>query len=223
VGVTATLRFLRVSPFKVRKYAQLFKGKSVEEARAILAYHPSPTCESILKLLNSAAANAENNHDLDPELLIVKDVLVDGASTYKRLRPRARGRGSRILKRTSHVTIEVDLKEEFRVKPVEAEPAPKTPRKRRGAAGRARSAKAEAGGKPKPAATAAEKPKPARKRAAKKAEPAEDEGKAAEARPKRKRAPKKAEAASPEADADESAAAEQPRDNAPVGPAEETE
>jgi large subunit ribosomal protein L22 len=106
-----------VSPFKVRKYAQLFKGKGIEEARAILSYHPSPTCDDLLRLLNSAVANAENNHEFDPELMEVKNVLVDGAMTHKRWRPRARGRVNRIRKRTSHVLIEIDLKEEFKVKP----------------------------------------------------------------------------------------------------------
>ena len=115
MSVTAKLRFLRVSPYKVRKYAQLFKGKSIEEARAILAYHPSPTCGAMLKLLNSAVANAENNNELDPELMLVKNVLVDGGPTYRRWRARARGRGNRILKRSSHVTIELDLRDEFKV------------------------------------------------------------------------------------------------------------
>lgn len=117
MSVTARLRFLRVSPFKVRKYAQLFKGKGIEEARAILSYHPSPTCNDLLRLLNSAAANAQNNHEFDPALMEVINVLVDGAMTHKRWRPRARGRVNRIRKRTSHVLIEIDLKEEFKVKP----------------------------------------------------------------------------------------------------------
>ncbi len=124
MSVTAKLRFLQVSPFKVRKYAQLFKGKSIEEARAVLAYHPSPTCASLLKLLNSAVANAENNREYDPQLLFVRNVIVDGAATQKRLKTRARGRGNRILKRTSHVTIEVDLKDKFKVKAA-AEPQEK--------------------------------------------------------------------------------------------------
>jgi len=130
VSVTAKLRFMPVSPYKVRKYAQLFKGKGIEEARAILSYHPSPTCEDLLRLLNSAVANAENNHEFDPELMEVKNVLVDGAMTHKRWRPRARGRVNRIRKRTSHVLIEIDLKEEFKVKPAgeEEEPVAKQPR-----------------------------------------------------------------------------------------------
>lgn len=133
MSVTARLRFLRVSPFKVRKYAQLFKGKGIEEARAILSYHPSPTCYDLLRLLNSAVANAENNHELDPELMEVKNVLVDGGMTHKRWRPRARGRVNRIRKRTSHVLIEIDLKDEFKAKPAENAEEPveeKRPRRR---------------------------------------------------------------------------------------------
>jgi large subunit ribosomal protein L22 len=113
-----------VSPYKVRKYAQLFKGKGIEEARAILSYHPSPTCDDLLRLLNSAVANAENNHEFDPELMEVTNVLVDGAMTHKRWKPRARGRVNRIRKRTSHVLIEIDLKEEFKVKPAGEEEEP---------------------------------------------------------------------------------------------------
>ncbi len=123
--VTAKLKFLRVSPFKVRKYAQLFKGKPIEEAKAILAYHPSPTCESILKLLNSAVANAENNFEMDPEMMFVRNVLVDGGPTYKRMRPRARGRGNQILKRTCHIIIELDLQDKYKAASEAAKPEEK--------------------------------------------------------------------------------------------------
>ncbi len=115
MSATARLRFMPVSPYKVRKYAQLFKGKGIEEARAILSYHPSPACYELLRLLNSAVANAENNYEYDPELMEVKNVIVDGAPSYKRWRARARGRVNRILKRNSHVLIEVDLREEYKV------------------------------------------------------------------------------------------------------------
>lgn len=131
MSVTARLRFMPVSPYKVRRYAQLFKGKSIDEARAILSYHPSPTCDDLLRLLNSAVANAENNHEFDPELMEVKNVLVDGAMIHKRWRPRARGRVNRIRKRTSHVLIEIDLKEEFKVKPAGEEEEPAEEKKSR--------------------------------------------------------------------------------------------
>jgi large subunit ribosomal protein L22 len=224
VAVTATLKYMRVSPFKVRKYTQLFKGKSVEEARAILAYHPSPTCEAILKLLNSAVANAENNHDLDPELLIVKNVVVDGASTYKRIRPRARGRANRILKRTSHITIEVDIKAEHRVKRVEPEPQAKAaPKRRLTAMGRkAKAGKAVASETKKAAAKVKEPAKPAKARAKSKAKSVEEEAVVAKPAPKRKRAAKKVDAAMPEpADVVETGAAE-PTQDTPAEPAGET-
>lgn len=208
--VTATLKYMRVSPFKVRKYTQLFKGKSVEEARAILAYHPSPTCEAILKLLNSAVANAENNHDLDPALLVVRNVVVDGASTYKRIRPRARGRANRILKRTSHITIEVDLKAEYRVKPVEPESQPKAaPKRRLMAVGRKlKAGKTEDAEAKKPSAKKAEEPAKPRARARSMAKAAE-EAVTEKPAPKRKRAAKKADAPKLEpADVGETGAAE---------------
>jgi large subunit ribosomal protein L22 len=159
VSVTAKLKFLRVSPFKVRKYAQLFKGKPIDEAKAILAYHPSPTCESILKLLNSAVANAENNFEMDPEMMFVRNVLVDGGPTYKRMRPRARGRGNQILKRTCHVIIELDLQDKYKTASEAAKPEEKTVKPKRRAAKPAatKATKAEAPAKAK-AATAA-KPK----------------------------------------------------------------
>jgi large subunit ribosomal protein L22 len=165
VTVTAKHKFVGASPFKMRKYAQLFKGKPIAEARAILAYHPSPTCESLLKVLNSAVANAENNFEMDPEMLYVKNVLIDGGPTLKRMRPRARGRGNRILKRTSHILIELDLQPKFQTKaeaPVAEEKAAKP--KRHAA---------------KPAAKAAAKP--SAKTAAKPAAKADPKAKAAKA------------------------------------------
>ena len=144
MSVTARLRFMPVSPYKVRKYAQLFKGKGIEEARAILSYHPSPTCDGLLRLLNSAVANAENNHEFDPELMEVKNILVDGAMTHKRWRPRARGRVNRIRKRTSHVLIEIDLKEEFKVKPAGEEKEPVEEKQPRRAVKKARKETAKA-------------------------------------------------------------------------------
>ncbi len=112
--IVSKVKYLRVSPWKVRRYALAFKGKGVEEARAFLAFHPSPTCKSLLKVLNSAVANAENNYELDPSIMIVKNVIVDGGPSYKRYQPVMRGRAYPILKRTSHVTIELDFREDLR-------------------------------------------------------------------------------------------------------------
>lgn len=125
MAVTAKVKFLPVSPWKLRRYARAFVGKDIESARAFLSFHPSPTCKSLLKLLESAVANAENNFELDPSLLIVNRVLIDGGPKYKRIQPVMRGMAHRIAKPTSHVTIELDfpraLKKELRLKGEEAE------------------------------------------------------------------------------------------------------
>jgi len=113
--VTARIKFLRVSPFKVRRYTQLIEGQDIARARALLRFQPSPTCQDLLKLLNAAVANAENNFEMDPELMVVSRVQVDGGPSYRRIKPRARGRAYRIVKRTSHVQIELDLRPELRI------------------------------------------------------------------------------------------------------------
>lgn len=99
-----------VPPLKMRRYAGTIKGEKVSRAVAILDMQPSPACQTLGKLLRSAIANAQNNNGLDPENLIVSNVMVDQGPTMKRIRPRARGRAYRILKRSSHITIELDLK-----------------------------------------------------------------------------------------------------------------
>lgn len=204
MSVTAKLKFLRVSPFKVRKYAQLFKGKPIDEAKAILAYHPSPTCESILKLLNSAVANAENNFEMDPEMMFVRNVLVDGGPTYKRMRPRARGRGNQILKRTCHVIIELDLQDKYKTASEASKPEEKAAKPKRRAAkpAAAKAAKPETPTKAKTTAkgsTATKAPKaekaeaPAAKpKARAKAANKPSEVEAAADKPKRARSTKKA-------------------------------
>ncbi len=112
--VSAKVRYLRVSPWKVRRYVQAIKGKGIEEARAYLALHPSPTCKALLKLLNSAVANAENNFELDSSLLYIKNITVDGGPMYKRFRPMMRMRAYPIRKRTSHVTLILDFPEHLK-------------------------------------------------------------------------------------------------------------
>ena len=94
----AHAKYLRISPRKVKIVADLIRGKSLEQATAILLTTPKAASEPLLKLLKSAAANAENNHKMDPENL-------------KRIMPRAQGRAYRINKRTSHVTLAVAEKE----------------------------------------------------------------------------------------------------------------
>ena len=103
----ANLNHLRISPRKVGIVCDLIRGKSVAQATAILMNTPKSASEPLLKLLKSAAANAENNHQMDPEKLYVAQVFANGGPILKRIRPRAQGRAFRINKRTSHVTIVV--------------------------------------------------------------------------------------------------------------------
>ncbi len=109
---TARLRFVRISPRKARAVIDLIRGKPVREATAILMNTPRRGAEIIIKVLNSAVANAVNNLDLDEEELYVHSCFVDQGATMKRWRPRARGMASPILKRTSHITVTVAEREE---------------------------------------------------------------------------------------------------------------
>ena len=104
----AHVKHVRISPRKVKIVIDLIRGKSVKEAQAILMYTPKAASEPVLKLLNSAVANAENNLDLSADTLYVAEVFANQGPTLKRFRPRAQGRASRIRKRTSHITIILD-------------------------------------------------------------------------------------------------------------------
>ena len=108
----ATLRYARISPRKVSIVMDLIRNKPLAEAQAILQYTPKAACEPLLKLVNSAAANAENNFDMDRNNLYVAECYVCPGPTLKRIRPRAKGSASRIRKRTSHITIIVAPREE---------------------------------------------------------------------------------------------------------------
>ena len=103
----AKLSYLRISPRKVKIVLDLIRGKNVGMAAAILMQTPKAASEPVLKLLKSAAANAENNHGMDPEKLYVSTCLVTPGPIIKRIMPRAQGRAYRINKRTSHITIKV--------------------------------------------------------------------------------------------------------------------
>ncbi len=103
--VRAQAKYVRSAPRKARLVVDHIRGKSVEEARAILTHTPRAAAADVLKLLNSAAANAENNHELDPDDLVISKVYVDEGPTLKRYQPRAQGRAFRIRKRSSHLTI----------------------------------------------------------------------------------------------------------------------
>ncbi len=104
----AIARYVRISSRKVKVVIDLIRGKSVAEAQAILMFTPKAATEPVLKLLNSAIANAENNQDLSRDNLIVAEVYANQGPTLKRFRPRAQGRATRIRKRTSHITIVLD-------------------------------------------------------------------------------------------------------------------
>jgi large subunit ribosomal protein L22 len=108
---TAKLRHLRISPRKVRLIADLIRGLTVEEAEKQLRFLTKRAANPLLKLLNSAAANAENTFNLTKEKLYIAKILVDPGPTLKRWMPRAMGRATPIMKRTSHVTIVLDSKE----------------------------------------------------------------------------------------------------------------
>ena len=103
----AKLTYLRISPRKVQIVLDLIRGKDVGTAVAILMQTPKAASEPVLKLLKSAAANAENNHGMDPEKLYVSACYANAGPILKRIMPRAQGRANRINKRTSHVTIVV--------------------------------------------------------------------------------------------------------------------
>jgi large subunit ribosomal protein L22 len=105
--VRARSKYVRSAPRKARLVMNHIRGKEVEQARAILNHAPRAVAEDILKLLNSAIANAESAYELGPEELRVVKAVVDEGPTIKRYRPRALGRATPIKKRTSHMTIEL--------------------------------------------------------------------------------------------------------------------
>jgi|SRR5689334_1954190 len=118
----ATARYVRMTPMKVRRVVDLIRGMEAREALSVLQFAPQAASEPVAKVLASAVANAEHNHQLDPESLIVAVAYVDEGPTLKRFRPRAQGRAFRINKRTSHITIEV---ESVATRPEPARPAKK--------------------------------------------------------------------------------------------------
>jgi ribosomal protein L22 len=105
--VRARARYVRHAPRKARLVIDHIRGKDVDKARAILMHTPRAASRDVLKLLDSAIANAENNHDLVADDLKIGKAYVDEGPTLKRYRPRALGRATRIRKRTSHMTIEL--------------------------------------------------------------------------------------------------------------------
>ena len=107
VVVRARAKYVRSAPRKARLVMDHIRGKEVEQARAILRHAPRAISADVLKLLNSAVANAESNYELGADELRIERAYVDEGPTIKRYRPRALGRATRINKRTSHMTIEL--------------------------------------------------------------------------------------------------------------------
>ncbi len=107
----AIVRNVRMTPRKIKLICDLIRGKNANEAMAIIKNTPKAACEPMEKLLRSAMANAENNFDMDPDILYVKEIMVGPGPVMKRVMPRAQGRAFRILKRTSHITMVLSEKE----------------------------------------------------------------------------------------------------------------
>ena len=117
--VKAVAKWVRMSPRKARLVIDHIRGRSVPEARTVLAFTPRAAAREIEKVLSSAVANAEANHDLDGDELVVSAAYVDEGPVIKRWRPRARGRAARIRKPTCHITVKLTPAEQA------PEPAPK--------------------------------------------------------------------------------------------------
>ncbi len=107
--VKAKLNYFRGSPIKIRRVAELIKGRPVVEARHQLAIQPGRPAPVLRKVLDSATANAAHNFELSEENLFIKEVRVDQGPALKRMFPRARGRADMLRKPTAHITITLDL------------------------------------------------------------------------------------------------------------------
>ena len=106
--VKASAKYMRISPRKVHKVLGAVKGKPVETALNALKFMPQKAAGILEKVIRSAVANADQNPDIDIDLLVVRNIVADQGPTLKRWRARARGRATRILKRTSHITVILD-------------------------------------------------------------------------------------------------------------------
>jgi ribosomal protein L22 len=110
--VRASARYLRTSPRKVRLVADQVRGLAISDARALLEFSSRSAARDVAKLIDSAAANAENNHDLVSDEMRIAEIRVDEGPTLRRWRPRARGRATKIDKRTSHLSVALTPLEE---------------------------------------------------------------------------------------------------------------
>ena len=187
----AQARFVRVTPMKARRVVDLIRGLPAADAQAVLRFAPQDASDPVGKVLDSAIANATNNHNLDPNSLVVAEAFVDEGPTMRRFRPRAQGRAYRIRKRTSHITV--ILEEAGALEAVKA-PAKKSTAK--ATAPKAAPAKKAA---PKKAAAESEEKAPAKKAPAKKAPAKKAAAEGAEKAPAKKAPAKKAPAKKAEA------------------------
>lgn len=156
----AQARFVRVTPMKARRVVDLIRGLPAADAQAVLRFAPQDASDPVGKVLDSAIANATNNHNLDPASLVVAEAYVDEGPTMRRFRPRAQGRAFRIRKRTSHITVVLET----------LDAAPPVKAQKSNSAKKSTAAKAAPKAAPKAqAAPKAEEKAPAKKAAAKKA------------------------------------------------------
>lgn len=104
----AVAKYIRISPQKARLVADVIRGMSADQAVTTLRFMPKKAARIIRRVLESAIANADHNTSVDVDSLFVKEIQIDGGPMLKRFSPRAMGRATRILKRTSHITVVVD-------------------------------------------------------------------------------------------------------------------
>jgi large subunit ribosomal protein L22 len=111
-SVSATARYIRISARKLRLVADMVRGQGVAEARTVLAFTPKGGAKVVDKLIASAVANAENNHEMSGDELFISSIYVNEGPTLKRWKARALGRASKINKRTCHITVVLTPREE---------------------------------------------------------------------------------------------------------------
>ena len=110
--IKAVAKNTGISSTKIRPLMDMVRGRGVEEALNMLNFSPSPLAKTVAKVVKSAAANAENNFQMTPSELKIVTIMADDAPSMKRFRPRAKGRGDRITKRSSHITVIVEEQED---------------------------------------------------------------------------------------------------------------
>jgi len=124
--IKAKLNYLRISPRKVRLVTDFIKGMEVKQAENHLKFIPQRVSKYLLKLLQSAVSNAQNNFKIDKDILYIKDVIVNEGTPFKRWQPVSRGRSFPIMKRTSNINLILELKEGKKVKKIKPKTKPLT-------------------------------------------------------------------------------------------------